>query len=76
MNFVTTFDPSFPDIAKAIRKFSYVLSDEEECKKVFPEESFRVVYSHKILKNFLHHLELMILANRLKLRGFNRKGGV
>ena len=30
----------------------------------------------KISKNFLHHLELMILANRQKIRGFNRKEGV
>ena len=30
----------------------------------------------KISKNFLHHLELMILTNRQRLRGFNRKGGV
>ena len=31
LNFVTTFDPSFPDIAKVIRKFSNILSDDEEC---------------------------------------------
>ena len=43
LNFVTTFDPSFPDIVKAIRKFSNILSDDEECKNVFPEGSFRVV---------------------------------
>ena len=37
MNFfnLATFDPSFPDIAKAIRKFCNILSDEEECKKTF-----------------------------------------
>ena len=31
LNFVRTFDPSFPYIAKAIRKFSSILSDDEEC---------------------------------------------
>ena len=35
-NSVMTFDPSFRDIAKAIRKFSNMLSDDEECKKGFP----------------------------------------
>ena len=55
LNFVTTFDPSFPDIAKVIRKFSNILSDDEECEKVFPEGSFRVVYrrGHKNLKELL-----------------------
>ena len=32
LNFVTTFDPSFPDIAKAMRKFSNIWRDDEECK--------------------------------------------
>ena len=44
LNFVMTFGPSFPDIAKVIGKFSNILSDDEECKKVFPEGLFRVVY--------------------------------
>ena len=52
LNFVTTFDPSVPVIAKVIRKFSNILSDDEECKKVFNEGSFRVFI--KISKNFLH----------------------
>ena len=55
LNFVTTFDPSFPDIAKVIRKFSNILSDDEECKKVFSEGSLKVVYrrDHKNLKGLL-----------------------
>ena len=67
LNFVMTFDPSFPDIAKVIRKFSNILSDDEECKKVFPEGSFRVVYrrGHKNLKELLApDLELMIFTSR------------
>ena len=66
LNFVTTFDPSFPDIAKVIRKFPNILSDDEERKKVFLEGSFRDVYrrGHKTSKNFLHHLELMIFTSR------------
>ena len=44
LDFVATFDPCFPDIAKAIRKFSNILSDDEKCKKVFLEGSIRVVY--------------------------------
>ena len=31
LNVVMTFDPSFPDIAKAIRKLSNILSYDEEC---------------------------------------------
>ena len=50
LNFVTTFDPSFPDIAKEIRKFSNLLSDDEECEKVFPEESDWYRRGHKNLK--------------------------
>ena len=55
LNFVMTFYPSFLDIAKAIRKFSNISSDDEECKKVFPEGSFRAVYrrGHNNLKELL-----------------------
>ena len=55
LNFVMTFDLSFLDIAEAIRKFSNILNDDEKCKKVFPEGSFRVVYrrGHKNLKELL-----------------------
>ena len=77
MNFVTTFDSAFPVIAKARRKFFNILGDDEECKKVFLERSFRVVYrgGHKNLKELLAPSRIMILTNRQKLRGFNRKGG-
>ena len=34
--FVTEYEPSFPDIRKALRKFDHLLKDDEKMKKVFP----------------------------------------
>ena len=55
INFVSTWDPMFPDINKAFRKFYYILEEDEQCKKLFPKGSFRVSYKrgHKNLKEFL-----------------------
>ena len=33
INFVTTWDPMFPDINKAFRKFYHILEEDEQCKK-------------------------------------------
>ena len=51
-NFVTTWDSAFPDIRKALHKFTNVLMEDEECREVFPKGSFRVAYKrgHKNLK--------------------------
>ena len=71
LNFVTlTFDPSFPDIAKVIRKFSNILSDDEECKNVFPEGSFRAVYrrGHKNLKELLAPSEINDIYQQVKAK--------
>ena len=57
-NFVTTWDPMFPDIGRAIRKFVLLLEEDEECNKLFPKGSFRMAYKrgHKNLKEtFWHH---------------------
>ena len=54
-NFVATWDPIFPDIGRAIRKFVPLLAEDEECKKLFPKGSFIMVYKrgHKNLKEIL-----------------------
>ena len=54
-NFVTTWDPAFPDIRKALHKFTNVLMEDEECREVFPKGSFRVAYKkgHKNLKEII-----------------------
>ena len=43
-NFLTTWDPAFSDIRKALHKFTNVLMEDEECKEVFPKGSFRVAF--------------------------------
>ena len=55
INFVTTWDPMFPDINKAFRKFYHILEEDQQCKKLFPKGSFRVSYKrgHKNLKELL-----------------------
>ena len=35
INFVTTWDPMFPDINKAFRKFYHILEEDEQCKNYF-----------------------------------------
>ena len=42
INFVTTWDPMFPDISGALKKCQYILEEDEECRNLFPRESFRV----------------------------------
>ena len=34
---VTDFEPTFPDIKKAFRKFQHIIVDDEELKEVFPK---------------------------------------
>ena len=76
MNFVTTFDPSFPEIAKAIVKFSNILSDDEKCKKVFPEGSFRVVYRrcHKNLLELLTPSRINDIGQQAKAKRVQQEG--
>ena len=76
LNFVMTFDPSFPDIAKVIRKFSNILSDDEECKKIFPEGSFRVVYrrGHKNLKELLAPSRINDIYQQVKIKRVQQEG--
>ena len=54
-NFVTTWDPAFLDIRKALHKFTNVLMENEECREVFPKGSFKVAYKkgHKNLKEII-----------------------
>ena len=76
LNFVMTFDPSLPDIAKAIRKFSNVLSDDEGCKNVFPEGSFRVVYrrGHKNLQELLSPSRINDIGQQAKAKRVQQEG--
>ena len=55
INFVTTWDPMFPDINKAFRKFYHILEEDELCKQFFRKGSFKVSYKrgHKNLKELL-----------------------
>ena len=43
-NFVTSWDPMFPNIGKAIEKFAKILEEDEDCREVFPEGCFRIAY--------------------------------
>ena len=35
---VTEYEPTFPDIRKAFRKFKHITEDDEELKEIFPKE--------------------------------------
>ena len=58
-SFVTTWDPEFPDIRKALHKFTNVLMEDEECREVFPKGSFRVAF-----KKGHNNLEEIIAPSR------------
>ena len=55
INFVTFWDPMFPDINKALRKFQHILEDDDQCKQLLPRDTFRVAYKrgHKNLKELI-----------------------
>ena len=74
INFVTTWDPMFPDINKALRKFYQILQEDKQCKKLFPKGSFRVSYErgHKNLKEFLAPSEV-VFENTHALRHSKRQ---
>ena len=54
-NFVTSWDPMFLNIGKAIKKFAKILKEDEDCREVFPEGCFRTAYKqgHKNLKEII-----------------------
>ena len=54
-NIVTSWDPMFPNIGKAIEKFAKILEEDEDCREVFPEGCFRIAYKrgHKNLKEII-----------------------
>ena len=53
---VTDYEPTFPDIRKAFRKFKHIIEDDEEFKEIFPKgvSHFQVSERRgsKILKNY------------------------
>ena len=55
INFVTGYDPTFPDIRKAIRASEHILRADEESNQVFPRGCFRVAYkrTHKNIKEMV-----------------------
>ena len=55
INFVTTWDPMFPDINEALGKFQHILEEDDECRNLFLKGSFRVSYKrgHKNLKELI-----------------------
>ena len=55
INFVTSWDPMFLDINKALRKFQHILEDDDQCKQLFPRGTFRVACKrgHKNLKELI-----------------------
>ena len=55
INFVTAWDPMFPDINEALGKFQHILEEDNECRNLFSKGSFRVSYKrgHKNLKELI-----------------------
>ena len=55
INFVTSWDPMFPDINKTLRKFQHILENDDQCKQLFPKGTFRVATKrgHKNLKELI-----------------------
>ena len=54
----------FPNINQVIniRKFQHILEEDEECKQLFPRQTFRVAYKrgHKNLKELLAPSKLVL----------------
>ena len=52
INFVTSWDPLFPDNNKALRKFQQILQNDDQCKQLFSKGTLRVASKrgHKNLK--------------------------
>ena len=55
INFVTAFDPSFPDIGGILKKHAHILWEDEQCNILFPDKCFRVVHrrGHQNLKEWV-----------------------
>ena len=55
INFVTDFDPTFPDIGRIIKKHADILRENEQCNILFPDKCFGVAYrrGHKSLKEWI-----------------------
>ena len=44
---VTDYEPTFPDIRKACRKFKHIIKDYEELKEIFPKRVSHFQVSEK-----------------------------
>ena len=55
INFVTDYDPGFPDINRILSKHKHILGDDNQCRILFPQNCFRVTHrrGHRNLKEWL-----------------------
>ena len=55
INFVTDYDPGFPDINRILSKHKHILDDDDQCRTIFPQNCFRVAHrrGHTNLKEWL-----------------------
>ena len=69
INFVTEFDPSFPDKGRILKKHAHILREDEQCNILFPDKCFRVVHrrGHQNLKEW-------IASSRIKVQRSEGQG--
>ena len=71
INFVTTWDPMFPNISQAIKKFQHILEEDDLCKQIFPKGTFRVAYKrgHNNLKELIAPSKISFRDSKEGIRG-------
>ena len=71
INFVTTWDPMFPNINQAIKKFQHILEEDDLCKQIFPKGTFRVAYKrgHKNLKELIGPSKISLRDSKEGIQG-------
>ena len=70
INFVTGYDPTFPDIRKAIRASEQILRADEECNQVFPidqAEKGGMVPLKGNLRNLVKKVNFGVLSSKLNV---------
>ena len=75
VSFVTTWDLMFPNINQAIKKFQHILEEDDLCKQIFPNGTFRVAYKrgHKNLKELIAPSKISFRDSK---KGFRGKGNI
>ena len=71
INFITTWDPMFPNINQAIKKFQHILEEDDLCKQIFPKGTFRVAYKrgHKNLKELIAPSKISLRDSKEGIQG-------